>query len=233
MKVNDRYSRQKIMPEIGEAGQERLRKSTVLIVGAGGLGSPVSLYLSAAGVGKLMIADHDSVNISNLNRQILYTTSDIGRGKTECAVERLRGLNPEIEIIALPEGLNDDNAASLIAAADIVVDCTDNFPARLLIDRVCRETGTPWIFGAVEGFCGQIAFFNGAGETGLTDLFADLDSQETGDTVPIGVVGATPGVVGSIQASVCIKYLLGLPHLPEGRLSIIDLNNLSIQNIDF
>lgn len=231
--MEERYSRQIELPEIGVEGQKRLERGRVLIVGAGGLGSAVALYLAAAGVGTLIVADNDSVSLSNLQRQILYDTSEIGRMKAECACKRLHGLNPEITLLMEEDGLTPANAHSLIGSADIVVDCCDNFTTRILANKVCKELGRPWIFGAVEGFTGLIAFFDSKKNKQLEDLFPDLGEEASLKGNPVGIIGATAGVVGSLQALECIKFLTGLPYLQEGKLLLLDLRTISFKTISF
>ncbi|MCK9563145.1 MAG: HesA/MoeB/ThiF family protein, partial [Bacteroidales bacterium] len=155
-----RYGRQMLLPQVGPEGQRRLRDARVLIVGAGGLGAPVSLYLAAAGVGHITLLDGDVVELSNLQRQIIFDTASVGQPKAEAAARRLRALNPEIAVVAAPETLTAGNAEAWIAAADLVLDCCDNFPTRYLINDFCRHLGKPWLFAAVHRFRGHLALFS-------------------------------------------------------------------------
>lgn len=156
----ERFSRQTMLPEIGLEGQQRLLESAALIIGAGGLGSPVALYLAAAGVGRLGLCDTDTVSLSNLQRQILYSEEEIGRQKTECAARRLGALRSDLRCTLHPEGLNAENAAAIASGYDIVIDCCDNFATRYLIDDTCRALGKPWVHGTIGGFDGRGDFEN-------------------------------------------------------------------------
>ncbi len=168
-----RYQRQLIIPELGEEGQLRLKRAAVIVIGAGGLGSPLLLYLAGAGVGRIGIVDHDEVSISNLQRQILYTTDDITRAKATVAAERLSRLNPSIEVAAMPVRLIEENAASLLTGYDIAVDCTDNFHTRYIISDATLRAGIPMVYGAVTGFMGQVSVFNYRGGPSYRDLYPE------------------------------------------------------------
>lgn len=228
-----RYSRQIMLTEIGRDGQKKLSESTVLVVGAGGLGSAAIPYLAAAGIGRIIITDPDVLSISNLNRQILYETASLGQSKAPLAAKRIQALNPEVDVIADTAGLTPENARSLVRKADIVIDCCDNFPTRLLIDKACSEEGKPWIFGAVQEFCGEIALFNHREGKHLTDLFPDLEEINPTSSGPRGILGAVAGTVGALEALECIKFLAGMEHIPEGELQVIDFNNISITKYEF
>ena len=154
-----RYTRHLQLPNFGVAGQSKLKASHVLVVGAGGLGSPVCLYLAAAGVGHITIVDGDHVDITNLQRQIIFTTADIGQSKSVCAKDRLLSLNPEINVNAIEDHLSVDNASTLIGAVDLVLDCTDNFSTRYLINDTCVALKKPWVFASIYQFSGQCALF--------------------------------------------------------------------------
>lgn len=226
----ERYARQTMMPEIGVEGQQRLRDSSALVVGAGGLGSPLLYYLTAAGVGRLGIIDYDSVSLSNLQRQILFTESDLGFNKAERACHRLSSLNSQtkLDIHALP--LTEENAEQIIAPYDIVIDATDNLKTRYIIDSVARSLHKPYLYGAVDGFVGQCSLFHHQGSGGYRDLFSEYD--EVTDSLPIGVVGATAGTLGSIMAAEAIKVLLGLQSSLAGTLLRFDLLHLDFMRID-
>ena len=161
MDSTERYARQTMLREIGPEGQRRLAGASVLVVGVGGLGSPAALYLTGAGVGRLGLADPDRVSESNLQRQTLYTESQIGRPKTEAARERLAALSSQTRFECYPAGLTAENAREVISRYDLVVDCCDNFPTRYLIDDACAECGKPWVHGSIGEFQGQVALFNG------------------------------------------------------------------------
>ncbi|MFH2094070.1 MAG: HesA/MoeB/ThiF family protein, partial [Bacteroidota bacterium] len=174
-----RYSRHIVLPEIGIKGQEKLKKAKVLVVGAGGLGSPALFYLAAAGVGTIGIVEYDSVEISNLQRQILYRTADIGKNKADIAADRLRELNPHITIEVYDKKLNSNNAETIISNYDLVVDCPDNYGTRLLVSDVTKVTGIPHIYGSVSRFEGQLSVFNFKGGSTYRDLFSGLESEHT------------------------------------------------------
>lgn len=231
---SERYSRQTMLPEIGPGGQERLRAARVLIVGLGGLGAPVATYLAGAGVGHIALCDPDTVSLSNLQRQTLYAEADLGKSKTVCALRRLHELNSEIALTAIPEGFTSENAGRLVEACDLVVDCTDNFATRYLIDDTCAAAGRPWVYGAIGEFCGQVAVMNlPPRQRRLTDLFPD---REVLTGVPLktsGVIGAVPGAIGAIQACEAIKVITGCGEPLAGRLFFLDLLSLRSEIIDF
>ena len=157
--TDSRYSRQTMLPEIGIEGQLRLESGRVLVIGLGGLGAPAATYLASAGIGRLGLCDLDTVSLSNLQRQVLYTTGDVGKPKTECALSRLQSINPDIEYRLHPQGLTPENAEEIITRYDLVIDCTDNFATRYLIDDVCARLMIPWVHGAIGEFSGQVSVF--------------------------------------------------------------------------
>jgi molybdopterin/thiamine biosynthesis adenylyltransferase/rhodanese-related sulfurtransferase len=214
-----RYSRHLIMPEVGIAGQKKLKAADVLIVGAGGLGSPMAMYLAAAGIGHLGLADYDVVDLSNLQRQIIHGTSDVGRPKTASALDRLKDINPHIHIETYNEFLNSENALDIIKDFDLVLDGTDNFPTRYLLNDACVLTGKPFIFGGIFRFYGQVSVFC----TGEGPCYRCLfPSPPPADSVPScaegGVLGFLPGTIGTIQASEAVKLILGIGNPLIGRL---------------
>lgn len=231
---SERYSRQTMLPQIGLEGQERLRAARVLIVGLGGLGAPVATYLAGAGVGHIALCDPDTVSLSNLQRQTLYAEADLGKPKAECALSRLRAMNSEIELTAVPEGITPENARRLVDDCELVVDCTDNFATRYLIDDTCAAAGRPWVYGAIGEFCGQVAVINlPPRQRRLTNLFPD---REVLTGVPLktsGVIGAVPGAIGAIQACEAIKVITGCGEPLAGRLFFLDLLSLRSEIIDF
>lgn len=218
-----RYHRQLILPGLGARGQQRLADSSVFIVGAGGLGSPAALYLAAAGVGRIGLADGDEVELSNLHRQILHDTSAIGRGKTASARDRLEALNPHVEVVEVAERLDAAMALDTLRGWDIVIDGSDNFPTRYLVNDACVLLGIPLVYGAIFRFDGQASVFAAEGGPCYRCLFRDPPPP---GLVPgcaeAGVLGALPGIVGSIQASEAIKLLTGLGEPLVGRLLMID-----------
>jgi molybdopterin/thiamine biosynthesis adenylyltransferase/rhodanese-related sulfurtransferase len=225
-----RYSRQITLPEFGLEGQRRLSQSSVLIVGAGGLGSPVALYLAAAGVGRLGIVDADKVELSNLHRQILHTTADVGRDKAASAAAAIGRLNPGIRVDAIVQRLNASSAADLIAGYDLVVDGSDNYPTRYAINDACAASGKPWVYGSVERFSGQVALFGAAGGPCYRCLYPEPPAPgSTASCEEIGVLGAVPGVIGSLQAVEALKWIAGIGPQLGGRLLQFDLLNGQIR----
>lgn len=223
-----------MLPEIGEAGQLRLRNAKTLIVGLGGLGAPVATYLTGAGVGTIGLCDPDNVSLSNLQRQILYTTEEVGQPKVYAAVKRLHAMNPEINFRIHPQGLTPENAANIISGYDLVMDCTDNFKTRFLIDDVCKSLDTPWIYGAIGEFYGQVSVMNHpACRRHLTNIFPDRDYYLSMPQTAKGVMGAVPGVIGAIQACEAIKAIAGCGTLLAGKLFTINLLTLQTETIDF
>ena len=218
-----RYSRHLMLPEIGRAGQLALRRSRALVIGAGGLGSPVSLYLAAAGVGTLGLVDFDVVDASNLHRQVLYGASDVGRPKLEVAAERLRETNPHTELVLHAARFERSNARELIRQYDLVIDGTDNFPTRYLVNDACVLEGRPNVYGSIFRFEGQVSLFWGAEGPCYRCLFAEPPPPEL---VPScaegGVLGVLPGIIGCLQANEAIKFLTGIGDGMLGRLLLFD-----------
>ncbi|MES2874685.1 MAG: HesA/MoeB/ThiF family protein [Bacteroidota bacterium] len=213
---NPRYQRQTTLKEFGETGQEKLGNSRVLVIGAGGLGCPALQYLAGAGIGTLGLVDHDTVSLSNLHRQVLYSTDDIGLSKAFRAADILEALNPEIDIIAYNEQLNPSNAINIISQFDIILDGTDNFASRYMINDACVLTNKPLIYGAISRFEGQIAVFNCDGEDGFTktnyrDLFPHPPAEdEILNCAEAGVIGVLPGIIGTMMANEAIKLITGI-----------------------
>lgn len=217
-----RYSRHIALQGVGAEGQERIMASRVLIVGAGGLGSPVALYLAAAGVGHIGLADADNVSLSNLQRQVIHATSDVGRPKVESAREKMRAVNPDVSVRTYCEFLNVDNARSLIADYDFIVDATDNFESKFLINDICIEAGRPFSYGGVLGFCGQ-TMTHLPGTACLRCIYGSAPPAGTaGLESDKGVLGSIVGMIGSIQATETLKYLAGTGELLTDRLFMFD-----------
>jgi adenylyltransferase/sulfurtransferase len=218
-----RYHRQLVLPELGAAGQERLRDASVLVVGAGGLGSPAALYLAAAGVGRIGLADGDRVELSNLHRQILHDTADVGERKTASGRARLEALNPGVQVVEHPVRLTSENGLDILAGWDVVVDGSDNFPTRYLVNDACVLLGIPLVYGAIFRFDGQASVFAVVSGPCYRCLFRDPPPP---GLVPgcaeAGVLGALPGIVGSIQAAETIKLIAGIGAPLIGRLLLID-----------
>jgi len=234
-----RYSRHLILPEFNIAGQRKLKTSKVLIVGAGGLGCPMLLYLTAAGVGTIGIIDFDVVDSSNLQRQVLFTTDDVGKPKALVAAERLTKLNPDIKFNVYNAKLTSDNALDIIQGYDLVADGTDNFPARYLVNDACVILKKPNVHGSIFRFEGQVSVFNYQYANGLTgpqyrDLFP---SPPPPGLVPScaegGVLGVLPGMIGSLQANEIIKVLTGIGEPLSGELFIVDALTLETRKLKF
>ena len=218
-----RYSRHLILPEVGMEGQLKLKAARVLCIGAGGLGSPVALYLGAAGVGTIGIVDFDTVDFSNLQRQIIHGTPDVGRSKLASAKSRLNALNPEVDVVTHEMALSSKNALDLFADYDLIVDGTDNFPTRYLVNDACVISGKPNVYGSIFRFEGQMSVFAAAGGPCYRCMFPDPPPP---GLVPScaegGVLGILPGVVGTIQATEAIKKILGVGELLIGRFLLFD-----------
>ncbi len=228
-----RYGRHLTLPEVGKAGQVKLKESSVLIVGAGGLGSPVAMYLAAAGVGRIGLVDFDEVEASNLQRQLLHGTSDVGRPKLQSARERLSELNPHVEIELHEVQLTSDNALEIIDQYDIVADGTDNFPTRYLINDACVLTNTPNVYASIFRFEGQVSVF--ATPDGPCYRCAYPEPPPPG-LVPScaegGVLGVLPGLVGTLQAAEVVKMLLGIGEPLIGRLLLIDTLPMTFRTLN-
>lgn len=230
----ERYFRQLIIPEIGEQGQEKLGNSSVAVVGAGGLGSPVLMYLAAAGVGNIGIIDSDSVSLSNLQRQVIYVTKDIGRLKAEAAAERITLLNPLAKVQSYPVRLTGENAFELLKGYDLAVDCSDNYAARYIISDATLQAGIPMIYGAVYQLMGQASVFNFRGGPSYRDLFPEeMRSADEKSSTPPGIIGPLPGIIGSVQACEAIKIITGLGEVLSGKLLQVDAAGLRAEIISF
>lgn len=215
----ERYARHLVLSEVGGPGQQALKRARVLIVGAGGVGAPAALYLAAAGVGTLGLIDHDAVALSNLQRQILFDTADVGRPKVEAAATRLEGLNPHVAVQTFAERLTAENAAARIGAFDLVLDGTDDFETRFLVNSACVAAGRPLVSGALGRWSGQVAVF--AGRPCYRCLVPDIP-PDAETCAQVGVVGALAGVVGSMAALEAIKVLTGAGQPLTGRLLLYD-----------
>jgi len=225
----ERYKRQIILPEVGIKGQQKIKAAKVLLLGAGGLGSAVGFYLAAAGIGKIGIVDSDAIDLSNLNRQVLHRNGDIGRAKAESARLALKNLNPDIEVLAYPMRLTQENAEQTVTDYDMVVDCSDNFPARFLMNQVCVHFRKPFFYGAVSGFEGQMMTII----PGLTPCYSCLaPNMPTQSDNHIPVVGVVTGVIGMIQATQVLKYILGHGDLLVGKLLLYNALELDFLKLD-
>lgn len=227
----DRYSRQMILPEVAAAGQARLRDARVLVIGAGGLGCAVLQYLCGAGVGRLLIVDHDRVAVSNLHRQPLYRMSDVGLPKAQTARSALLASNPEVRIDAVGERLTADNAASLIASADLIVDAADSFAVTYLLSDECRRVTKALVSASVLGLTGYVGAFCG-GAPSYRAVFPEIPHQ-AGSCAQSGVLGTAVGVMGTLQAHMALGVLLGLIPAVLGRLVSVDFRTLRFGGFSF
>ena len=230
-----RHARHITLPQVGLKGQQKLADASVLVVGAGGLGSPALLYLAAAGIGKIGIIDDDVVDISNLQRQIIHDTNKVDQSKSISAKESINSLDPSIQVISIEERLNPDNALEILQQGwDVLIDGTDNIPTRYLIDDACSILGLPWVYGSVHRFEGQVTVFNNNGGPCYRDLFPEAPPA---DAVPNceegGVLGVLPGVIGSIQATEAIKIILGIGESLSGRLLIYDAERMDFNILKY
>jgi len=218
-----RYSKQIILPEIREAGQEKLLTAKVLVIGAGGLGCPVLQYLAAAGVGLLGIADGDVVEISNLQRQILYNDSEIGQNKTHTTSKKIKALNPNIRVQTHPVNIDNTNALEILKDYDIIVDGSDNFATRYLVNDACVILNKPMVSGAIYKFEGQVSVFNYNNGPTYRCIFPEPpNTDESPNCADIGVIATLPGIIGTIQANEVIKVITGIGEVLSGKLLVID-----------
>jgi molybdopterin/thiamine biosynthesis adenylyltransferase len=217
----NRYGRQIMIPQIGEKGQEKLKRAKVFIGGAGGLGCPVSIYLAAAGVGHLRIVDHDTVDLTNLNRQVAHWTPDVGRRKVDSAQEKLNKLNPNVSVENLSVTISEKNASELVSGFDLIVDAMDNLPTRYLLNKTAIQQGIPFVHGAVNGFEGRAMTVIPGKTACLRCLYRGLVPESK-----FPVIGVTPAVIACIQATEVIKYLVGIGDLLANRLLAYDGLNL-------
>jgi len=223
-----RYAKQLCLPEFGEEGQKRLLQSGVLIIGCGGLGSAASYYLASAGIGRLGIADGDHVELSNLNRQIIHTTLDLNDKKTVSAEKKLKAYNPEIKVVKHPVRVNKKNVVELIKQYDFILDCTDNFEARYVINDACIRENKPFSHAGVKGFKGQtITVIPGGEGPCYRCIFSKLPENDHGS----GIIGFVPGIIGTIQAAEAVKYIAGIGRTLEGRLLTFDALSMEFRVI--
>jgi adenylyltransferase/sulfurtransferase len=226
------YSRQVTMKELGKKGQRQLAKSKVAVVGVGGLGTVSSLYLALAGVGYIRIIDQDTVEPQNLHRQILYTMADLHYPKVEIAAKRLRELNPLVKVDAFSENVNASNVERLLGGVDCVVDGLDNMVTRYLVNRACVKLNIPYVFGAAIGVEGNLSVF-APPETGCLEcLMPNISDDDLLTCSTRGVVGATPGIIGALQAMETIKLLTGIGSTLKGKLLVCDFSDMDFTNID-
>jgi len=218
MLMDNRYSRQTLIPQIGNDGQKKLAQSSVFVVGAGGLGSPALTCLAAAGIGRIGLTDPDTAALSNLNRQFLHNAGDIGRSKADSALEKLSRLNNEIKIKAFNERITDKNAQTIFAGYDIVIGAVDSFESRFVINRACVSLRIPYIDGGVNGFSGCVMFSYPPHTPCLNCIFPETAAKKNA----VGVLGTTTGIIGTIEAHIALLWLLGLPNPLENKLLMYD-----------
>lgn len=220
-----RYSRHILLPQIGYEGQQKLVNSSALIIGAGGLGAPVALYLAAAGVGKLTICDYDTVDLTNLQRQIIHTTQSVGINKAVSAQQTITAINPEVVVETICEKSSEEALEKLVAAADVVIDCSDNFKTRYALNRICVKLRKPLVSGAAIGFEGQMTVFDMRNDASpcYHCLFPDMGTEEGMRCAENGVFAPLVGMIGTTQAAEAMKLLLGLGESLQGRLLLLDI----------
>ena len=218
-----RFSRHLILPQVGVEGQSLIRAAKVAVIGAGGLGSPVILYLAAAGVGNLTIIDDDLVDITNLQRQVIHDSQWIGKPKVDSARNRIEALDPGISVSTYHQRITADNALEILEGHDVVIDGTDNFPTRYLINDACEILDIPWIYGSIHRFEGQVSVFNHDGGPGYRDVFPKPPPPEMAPScAEAGVLGVLPGVIGSLQANEALKVIMNIGNILSGILMLYD-----------
>lgn len=228
----ERYSRHLILPEVGPEGQERLRESRVLVIGAGGLGSPAALYLAAAGIGTIGIADGDRVELSNLQRQIIHDSASIGQSKTASAAKRLQAINPACRVEQIPTMLDQDNLPGLLTRYNFVLDATDTLAAKFMINDLCVSQAVPFSHGGILRFQGQTMTVLPGVSPCYRCLFGELPPEEDREVCERdGVFGLLPGVIGTLQAAEAVKFLLGIGSLLTGRMLTFDLLGMRFREV--
>jgi adenylyltransferase/sulfurtransferase len=229
-KEKERYSRQIISKSIGEEGQEKLSQTKVLQIGAGGLGSPCALYLVAAGIGELTIIDNDTVSLSNLHRQILYSEEDVGKDKVRIAEKRLTALNSNVTIYAHKDYATEDSMQKHVQNKDFIVDCSDNMKTKFLVNRIAVQKGIHCVIAGIKDFYGQIITVDPKTSACYQCVFSEPVTEQI-STTPLPVLGVTPGILGTMEALEVIKTVLGLPNL-ENKLLMVNLLDMSFNKID-
>lgn len=220
-----RFTRHFSLDELGQSGQEKLKNAKVLVIGAGGLGSPLLIYLAAAGIGTIGIVDEDIVSTSNLQRQVLYNTDEIGLKKVEVASVKLKALYPEIEIRTYDFRLYTNNAEALFSVYDVIADCTDNYQTRALIGEYSAKLNKPLAFASVLNYEGQVSVFNYNNGPAYADLFPDTPKDGTYKENEIGLIGVLPGIAGTLQANEILKVITGYGEVISGKLLVFNLQN--------
>lgn len=231
--IFERYSRQIFIEEIGLEGQRKIMESKVLVIGAGGLGSPVIQYLAAAGTGTLGVADFDEVELHNLNRQVIHNENSVGTSKVKSAEGFVKNLNHQINFIGIEQKITAENAEEILSRFDIIVDGSDNFSTRYLVNDTCVKLGKPLVYGSILGFSGQVAVFNCNGSKNLRDIFPEPPFEENlPDCDRLGVLGALPGIAGSMMAGLALKIITDLP-LPLNQMTLMDTLEWRFQTVEF
>ncbi len=228
-----RFTRHFSLPEMGLEGQKKLKNARVLVVGAGGLGSPLLIYLAAAGVGSIGIVDDDTVTISNLQRQVLYTAAEVGLKKVKIAAQKLTALYPEMDIHTSDLRLNEENAENLIANYDVIADCSDNYKTRALTGSVSAKLNKPLAFASVLNFEGQISVFNYQEGPTYSDLFPHIPNDGIYNENDIGLIGVLPGIAGTLQANEIIKIITGYGEVISGKLLVFNIQKNRFNLIKF
>lgn len=228
-----RFTRHYSLSEIGKAGQEKLKNARVLVIGAGGLGSPLLIYLAAAGIGSIGIVDDDVVDASNLQRQILYSTAEVGEKKVKLASQKLKALYPEIQIDTFDTRLDEENSEKLFSNYDVIADCTDNYKTRELIGKISRKANKPLAFASVLNYEGQISVFNYNGGASYSDLFPQVPKDGIYEANDIGLLGVLPGIAGTLQANEIIKIITGYGEVLSGKLLVFNIQNNKFNLIRF
>lgn len=227
-----RYSRHILLPEIGIDGQQRLSAAHALIIGAGGLGSPAALFLAASGVGRLTLCDDDDVDLTNLQRQIIHRTSAVGSAKVASAQKTLADINPDVQVVALKERVDETRLTQLLVNADVILDCSDNFPTRYMLNRVCQAAGKPLISGAATRFDGQISVFDFRRDDSpcYNCLYPEQGESEETRCAVMGVFAPLVGIIGSMQAAEALKVLIGMESLC-GRMLLLNAARMEVRTV--
>jgi adenylyltransferase/sulfurtransferase len=228
-----RYAKQTIVNEIGLLGQARLKDAKIAVIGAGGLGCPIIQYLASCGVGTIGIVEFDSIELSNLNRQILYTPAEVGQKKGKVSQQKVLDQNPAINVILIDEKIDIHNAETILQPYDMVIDGSDNFETRYTVNDACVTLGKPLVYGSILGFQGQLAVFNHNGSKNLRDLFTEMPNPEdVPSCAENGVLGVIPGIVGTLMANEAMKCVMDLPVL-HNQFVIIDLLTLQFTHLNY
>ncbi|MGP8214781.1 MAG: HesA/MoeB/ThiF family protein [Bacteroidia bacterium] len=229
----NRYTKHLMLPEIGYDGQVKIKSARVLVIGAGGLGCPVLQYLTAAGIGTIGVADFDVVDMTNLQRQILYTDDDIGKHKADIAINKISKQNPNVKLIPFKTLIDESNAQDIISQFDIVIDGSDNFLTRYIVNDACVSLGKPLVYGSILGFEAQVAVFNNIGSKNLRDIFPEPPNpEEVPNCSENGVLGTVTGITGCLLTHEAIKVILNISPM-HNQLLVIDLVNFGVTRIDF